>query len=226
MKTTVCNEAISPRLESLEPRDLTPDLLGLWKDRRLCPHIHLPLQSGSDTVLQRMRRSYSTAEYRQAVSLAREAIPGLSLTTDIMVGFPGESEEEFNESYRFCENIGFAGMHVFPYSPRPGTGAAQMENTVSDGEKKRRSRLMLDLSRRSARRVREQFLGRDMEVLWETKKGGTWYGLTNNYFRVFLSSREPLRNELLWTNILAREENGLRGELATREIETQRAGGL
>ncbi len=214
------------RLSSLEPPDLTPDLLGLWEDRRLCPHIHLPLQSGSDTVLKRMRRSYSTAEYRQAVALAREAIPGLSLTTDIMVGFPGESEEEFTESYRFCERTGFAGMHVFPYSPRPGTGAANMENTVSDREKKRRSRLMLDLARRSSLSFQEQLLGRDMKVLWETKKGGTWYGLTDNYFRVFLSSREPLGNELLWTNILAREENGLRGELADREIETQRAGGL
>jgi len=214
------------RLSSLEPRDLTPALLGLWEDRRLCPHIHLPLQSGSDTVLERMRRAYSTSEYMQAASLAREAIPDLSLTTDIMVGFPGESEEEFNESYRFCESMGFAGMHVFPYSPRPGTRAAQMGNTVSDRGKKQRSKLMLDLARRSSQRYREQFLGLNVNVLWEGKKEGIWYGLTDSYFRVFLSSDELLGNELVSTSMVARKENGLWGKLPTRAIEPQRARGL
>ncbi len=201
------------RLSSLEPSDLTPDLLRLWEDSRLCPHIHLPLQSGSDSVLERMSRAYSTAGYRQAVSLAREAIPNLALTTDIMVGFPGECEGEFNESYRFCERTGFAGLHIFPYSPRPGTRAARMANTVEDGEKKRRIHLMLDLANISSRRFRERFLGRKMDVLWEGKKDGIWFGLTDNYLRVFLPSQEQLANKLLPTNLVAHKEGGVWGEL-------------
>ncbi|TET76244.1 MAG: MiaB/RimO family radical SAM methylthiotransferase [Dehalococcoidia bacterium] len=201
------------RLSSLEPSDLTPDLLRLWEDSRLCPHVHLPLQSGSDSVLERMGRAYSTADYQRAVSLAREAIPNLALTTDIMVGFPGESEGEFNKSYRFCERIGFAGLHIFPYSPRPGTRAARMANTVGNGEKKRRTHLMLDLAEGSSRRFRERFLGQEMNVLWEGEKEGIWFGLTGNYLRVFLPSQEQLANELLTTNLVAHKEDGVWGEL-------------
>jgi threonylcarbamoyladenosine tRNA methylthiotransferase MtaB len=208
------------RLSSLEPSDLTPDLLRLWEDSRLCPHIHLPLQSGSDSVLERMGRAYSTAEYERAVSLARNAIPNLALTTDIMVAFPSECEERFNESYRFCERIDFAGLHIFPYSPRPGTGAVRMANTVGDGEKKRRTRLMLDLAEGSRRRFRERFLGQRMSVLWEGKKDGTWFGLTDNYLRVFLPSQEQLANELLTTNLVALHDGGLWGELTAQRVES------
>jgi len=208
------------RLSSLEPSDLTPDLLRLWEDSRLCPHVHLPLQSGSDSVLERMGRAYSTAEYERAVSLARNAIPNLALTTDIMVAFPGECEERFNESYRFCERIGFAGLHIFPYSPRPGTRAVRMANTVGDGEKKRRTHLMLDLAEGSRRRFRERFLGQRMSVLWEGKKDGTWFGLTDNYLRVFLPSQEQLANELLTTNLVALHDDGLWGELTAQRVES------
>jgi len=208
------------RLSSLEPSDLTPDLLRLWEDSRLCPHVHLPLQSGSDSVLERMGRAYSTAEYERAVSLARNAIPNLALTTDIMVAFPSECEERFNESYRFCERIGFAGLHIFPYSPRPGTRAVRMANTVGDGEKKRRTHLMLDLAEGSRRRFRERFLGQRMSVLWEGKKDGTWFGLTDNYLRVFLPSQEQLANELLTTNLVALHDGGLWGELTAQRVES------
>ncbi len=201
------------RLSSLEPCDLTPDLLGLWGDSRLCPHIHLPLQSGSDSVLKRMGRAYFTSEYECAAALAREAIPNLALTSDIMVGFPGESEEEFSESYRFCERMGFAGMHVFPYSPRPGTKAARMENRVADGEKKRRCQLMLALARRSSQQFREKYLGQSMNVLWEGNKDGIWYGLTDNYLRVFLPSKGLLSNRMLETKIIAQYDGILLGEL-------------
>lgn len=203
------------RLSSLDPSDLTTDLLHLWKDSRLCPHIHLPLQSGSDSVLDRMGRAYRIADYQQAVSLAREAIPNLALTTDIMVGFPGESEEEFIESYRFCERIGFAGLHVFPYSTRPGTRAAQIANEVQDSDKKRRCQIMLDLSHRSGRCFREQFLGQKMNVLWEGHRDGIWLGLTDNYLRVFLHSQGQLVNQLLATKLISTHNGGLRGELMT-----------
>jgi len=201
------------RLSSLEPCDVTPEFLSLWKDRRLCPHIHLPLQSGSDAVLRRMGRAYSIADYERAAAMAREAIPDLSLTTDLMVGFPGESEEEFSESYRFCELMGFAATHVFPYSARPGTKAARMAGKVGDSEKKRRCRLMLALARRSSQQFREKYLGQSMNVLWEGNKDGIWYGLTDNYLRAFLPSKELLSNRILETKIIAQYDGILLGEL-------------
>jgi len=201
------------RLSSLEPCDLNPELLSLWKDRRLCPHIHLPLQSGSDSVLRRMGRTYATANYERAAALARESIPNLALTSDIMVGFPGESEEEFAESCRFCERMGFAAMHIFPYSARPGTKAARMADKVGDNEKKRRCQLMLDLARRGSQRFRERFVGQSMNVLWEGNKDGIWFGLTENYMRVFLLSHELLPNSIVPTKMVAQHDGILQGEL-------------
>jgi len=202
------------RLSSLEPCDLTPELLSLWKDRRLCPHIHLPLQSGSDSVLRRMGRVYYTVDYERAAVLARQVVPNLSLTSDIMVGFPGEGEEEFGESYRFCERMGFAAMHVFPYSARPGTKAARMADKVGDSEKKRRCQAMLDLARRVSRSFRERFVGQGMNVLWEGNKDGIWFGLTENYMRVFLLSHELLSNSIVPTKMVAQHDGILQGELA------------
>ncbi len=203
------------RLSSLEPCDLTPGLLSLWRDRRLCPHIHMPLQSGCDSVLRRMGRVYTTADYEHAAALAREAIRDLSLTSDIMVGFPGESEQEFGESYRFCERMGFAAMHVFPYSARPGTKAARMSDKVGDSEKKRRCQLMLELAHRSSRSFRERFLGQSLNVLWEGNKDGIWLGLTDNYLRVFLPSRESLSNSIMPTKMIAQRDGILQGELVS-----------
>lgn len=201
------------RLSSLEPCDLTPELLNLWQDSRLCPHIHLPLQSGCDLVLQRMGRAYATADYERAAALAREAIPNLALTTDVMIGFPGEGEEEFGESYRFCEHMGFAAMHVFPYSARPGTKAARMGDRVGDSEKRRRCQLMLALARRGSQSFREQFVGQSMDVLWEGNKDSIWFGLTENYMRVFLLGQEQLANQILETKIVAQHDGILQGEL-------------
>jgi threonylcarbamoyladenosine tRNA methylthiotransferase MtaB len=212
------------RLSSLEPKDLTPELLGLWGDSRLCPHIHLPLQSGSESVLKRMGRAYSTAEYERAVALARELIPNLALTSDIMVGFPGESEDEFEESYRFCERIGFAKLHVFPYSARPGTKASRMTGVVKDSEKSKRCQLMLDLSRRSSKLFGERFLGRNMNVLWEGCREGVWFGLTENYLRVFGCSQEQLANELVETKMIGLVNGSLWGELERRDAVLQGEG--
>ena len=214
------------RLSSLEPKDLTPELLRLWGDSRLCPHIHLPLQSGSDSVLKRMGRTYTTAEYERAVSLAREAIPNLALTGDIMVGFPGESEEEFEESYRFCERIGFAKLHVFPYSARPGTRASRMTGGVRDSDRSQRCQLMLDLGRRSSRIFGERFLGQNMNVLWEGCREGVWFGLTENYLRVFGCSQEQLTNQLLETTIVGQLDGSLWGELRTRCASLQGKGAI
>ena len=189
------------RLSSLQPQDITTGLLALWQDEKLCPHLHLPLQSGSDSVLWRMRRRYSVADYERAVAMVREAIPDVAITADIMVGFPGESDEEFEESFRFCQRMGFANIHVFPFSERPGTLAALMPEKVEYRVKKERSQRMLKLARESSLRFREKFLGRTMTVLWEQGVDGVWVGLTDNYIRVFASSNEPLKNRLTATRL-------------------------
>ena len=184
------------RLSSLQPDD-TGGLLDLWTDRRLCRHLHLPLQSGSDPTLRRMNRPYDTCAYEAAVERIRKDVPQVSITTDIMVGFPGETDEEFEESYRFCKHMAFANMHVFSYSQRPGTAAASMPEQIDEKIKKERSRRMLKLARESAYRFSEQFCGETLPVLWESEiSPGIWDGLTDNYIRVITHSDRPLRNEI------------------------------
>ena len=202
------------RLSSLQPADLTPELLALWHDSRLCPHLHLPLQSGSEAILRQMHRSYTLAEYETAVCQARDAIPDLSITTDILVGFPGEGEGKFEESYRFCERMGFAGMHVFPYSKRPGTSAATMPGQIDDKIKKHRSSRMMALSKRSARQFRSRFLGRTMMVLWEDKSSdGLWSGHAANYLQVCAVTNDELAGKMLPVRIVGEYADGLRGEI-------------
>ncbi len=198
------------RLSSLRPQDLTPSFIALWDDDRLCPHLHLSLQTGSDSVLRRMRRQYSTADYEKAIARVREAVPDVAITTDIMVGFPGETDEEFEDSYRFCQMMGFANIHVFSYSERPGTYAAEMPQKVAEKVKSVRSKRMLGLAKGSAYRFREQFLGRNLMVLWEREvEKGVWVGLTENYIRVFASSNELLRNRLIPAELVGWHNNDL-----------------
>jgi threonylcarbamoyladenosine tRNA methylthiotransferase MtaB len=130
------------RLSSIQPQEVTPELIGLWDDPRLCRHFHLSLQSGSDAVLRRMNRRYTTVEYAAAVALIRERVPDVAVTTDVIAGFPGETAEEFNESYRFCRAAGFARLHVFPYSPRTGTAAAVMPPVSAEVKRKRTQELL------------------------------------------------------------------------------------
>ena len=204
------------RLSSLQPSEISSELLALWQDERLCPHFHLALQSGSDTVLQRMKRSYSLNQYQSAVNLIREKIPDAAVTTDIMVGFPGESDKEFEQSYSFCEQAGFANIHVFPFSPRPETTAARMPGQIRDEVRQERDQRMLKLSRSSRRRFCEQFLGQTMPVLWEqeTKPGsGIYSGLTSNYIRVFAHSKKSLSNEITPVKLVEFHNQGIRGEI-------------
>jgi threonylcarbamoyladenosine tRNA methylthiotransferase MtaB len=184
------------RLSSLQPHQITPELIGLWRAPRPCPHFHLSLQSGSDTVLKRMKRRYATADYRRTVALIREQVPDAAITTDVIVGFPGESEAEFRETYDFCRQIRFARIHVFPYSPRPGTAAATMPHPVPEKIKKERSRQMLLLAKESAQGFQRLFLDRTLEVLWEQQANGVWSGLTGNYIKVYARSIDDLTNRL------------------------------
>ena len=201
---------------SVQPQEISPELLSLWQNPRLCRHFHLALQSGSDSVLERMRRHYSIDDYKRAVSLIRKTVPDVSITTDIMVGFPGESIEEFEESYRFCKEIDFADIHVFSYSPRQGTLAASMPEQVSDKLKNDRSERMLRLAKESARKFYERFLGRDLMVLLENEVApgsGIYSGLSDNYIRVFTESNEPLTNQFRQVIPARLYNKGLWGEV-------------
>jgi threonylcarbamoyladenosine tRNA methylthiotransferase MtaB len=204
------------RLSSLQPSEISSELLALWQDERLCRHLHLALQSGSETVLQRMKRSYSLDQYQRTMNLIKEKILGAAVTTDIMVGFPGESDEEFEQSYSFCQQAGFANIHVFPFSPRPETTAARMPNQIKDKVKQEHNQRMLELSRSSRRRFCEQFLRQIMPVLWEqeTRPGsGIYSGLTSNYIRVFARSEKPLSNEITPVRLVELHNQGIRGQI-------------
>ena len=202
------------RLTSLGPSHLSADMLELWADQRLCPHLHLPLQSGSEAVLKRMNRPYSLDEYVRGVERARKVIPDLAITTDILVGFPGETDEQFEETHRFCSSMGFAGIHVFTFSARNGTVASSLPDQIGEGTKKERSVRMLDLAALSSRAYSEGFIGRTMEVLWEKSAGGTtWDGLTANYLRVYADDSEDLSGRLLPARLVAGRPGGLVGEL-------------
>ncbi|MGQ9545891.1 MAG: tRNA (N(6)-L-threonylcarbamoyladenosine(37)-C(2))-methylthiotransferase MtaB [Dehalococcoidia bacterium] len=216
------------RLSSLQPSEISPDFLELWQGERLCRHFHVALQSGSDTVLQRMRRSYTVDQYQRTINLIKEQIPEVAITTDIMVGFPGESEEEFEQSYSFCQQAGFANIHVFPFSPRPDTAAGRMPGQLKDKVKQDREQRMLELAQISRRRFCERFLGRIMPVLWEKEMPTSWgilgevgvspgsriySGLTSNYIRVFAGSEKPLTNEITLVKLLEFRNQGILGEI-------------
>lgn len=171
------------RVTSIAPWAFDRRLLDLWSDPRLCRHIHMSLQSGSTATLRRMRRPYSAAGYRDLASSLRAAIPGLALTTDVIVGFPGETDLEFAESLEFVEDMAFARPHIFTYSRRPGTHADTLPDQVSHEDKKRRVHLMLEVGRRSEEAFFESHLGTTAEVVWEQHRDGRLNGLTDNYIR-------------------------------------------
>jgi threonylcarbamoyladenosine tRNA methylthiotransferase MtaB len=194
------------RLSSLQLQEISRELITLWGDSRLCPHFHLSLQSGSDTVLERMKRRYTVIDYQQAVSLIRSMVPDAAITTDIITGFPGETEQEFEESYKVCQGLVFSRIHVFPYSPRQGTEAALMPQLIDDATKKQRTQKMLALAKESTYNFRQQFLGKTRPVLWEKESNGVWSGLTDNYIKVYTRSAEDLTNRLLPVEVLKSHE--------------------
>jgi threonylcarbamoyladenosine tRNA methylthiotransferase MtaB len=199
------------RLSSLQAQDISPALLALWKDRRLCPHFHLPLQSGSDPVLKQMRRRYSAEGYRRAVALIRENVPDVAITTDVIAGFPGETDSDFEATIAFCREMGFAAIHAFPYSRRPHTAAALMPGHLPPPLRRARLERLLGLARETSRAFRRRFLDRTMQVLWEHKRSGRWEGLTGNYIRVYASDPSDLSNRLLPARLAALEDEGVVG---------------
>ncbi len=189
------------RVSSLEPEDFRLEWLELWQNPRMCRHFHLPMQSGSDFILRRMARRYNTARYREIITTARRLIPGVAISTDIITGFPGESDEDFEQTYQFARELHFAKAHVFRFSPRQGTPAARMKGQIKDDVKKARSERLLALNELDARTFRQQFLGETVEVLIEERKHGRWEGLTDNYLRVELTEM-PDQQERNWQNTI------------------------
>ena len=192
------------RLGSLEPWELAPDFWSLFDDPRLLPHLHLPIQSGANSVLRRMSRRCRSDEFRGLVTQARQAVPGMNITTDIIVGFPGETDAEWQETLDLAADMGFGDIHIFAYSPRAGTKAAAMPDQVAHEVKRARSGQLHDLARRSRRRVLEAARGQDFEVLIEGRGeqregvGARWSGYTPNYLRVEIGdTRRDLDNQIV-----------------------------
>jgi len=207
------------RLSSLEPWDLDADFFSLWGDSRLMPHLHLPLQSGCESTLKRMARKTTPGSFRKLVSAARDVMPEAAITTDIIAGFPGETEEEFAESLEFVHEMNFAGGHVFTYSPRPGTGAAKMKGQIRPVLGKQRNHLLHEALEESAKSYRRKFVGQTMSVLWEsTSEMGEWgwqmEGLTGNYLRVTAFAPSPRWNQLDQVKINEYDGNRMKGVIS------------
>ena len=201
------------RLTSIAPWKFDPRLLELWSDRRLCRHIHMSLQSGSTSTLRRMRRPYTAAGYAALAERLREAIPDLALTTDVIVGFPGETAREFAESLAFVEQLEFARPHLFSYSPRAGTDAANLPDQVPPEEKKARMAAMQSAARASDHAFRLRQVGKSVEVLWEDRKAGRWSGLSDNYIRVLADTPRDLAGTVSRVEIQRLVEGGAEGRL-------------
>lgn len=201
------------RVSSLQPKEVTDDLLTLWDDERLCPHFHMPLQSGSDSILTKMRRRYTADEYRTTVERIREHIPLAGVTADVIVGFPGETDADFDATQSLCERIGFADIHAFPYSIRPGTSAAYFENQVPPQVKKERMDSLLELAKRQSKQFRQGRLGEVRPVLWESqvvRKGNLyWAGLTDNYIRVRARTERTLMNSITPAKLVRAGDDGI-----------------
>lgn len=196
------------RFSSLQPQDITPELLGLWDDPRLMPHFHLALQSGSDATLARMRRRYDARDFRLAVERIRAAVSGVAITTDVIAGFPGESDSDFAATLALCEESAFARIHAFPYSQRSRTTAAHLEDQVTEAVRQARMGELLALGDDLAARFHRRFAGTIRPVLWESARevdgqqptadaqGPTWRGHTDNYIPVRMASDLSLQNRI------------------------------
>ena len=186
------------RLGSIEPLLITVEFVErLKKLEKICHHFHLSLQSGCDETLKRMNRRYTTEQFKEIVRLLRNAYSDVNLTTDIIVGFPGETDEEFNKTYQFLKEIKFYKMHVFKYSPRKGTKAAVMLNQINGDIKEERSKKLIELSDRNEIEYNKSYIGKNVEVLFEEEKDGMYKGHTQNYIMVYCQSKENLDNKII-----------------------------
>ncbi len=203
------------RITSVEPTDAVM-MLPLLTDPaymgRLAPHLHLPLQSGCDATLARMKRDYDAAEFADVVRQCRAAVPGIAITTDLITGFPGETDEEWAQTVSFARSMEFARIHVFPYSQRPNTPAATMQGQVHPDVRHARTLQMMEISQGAEAAYAVQQLGRTLPILWENQAGGIWSGLTDNYLRVHTKSQRDLMNEITPAAVTSYDALGLWAE--------------
>ncbi len=205
--------ALRIRLGSLEPRIVTKDFCErLCKLPNLCPQFHLSMQSGCDTVLERMKRKYDTARYYESVSLLNTYFPGCAVTTDMIVAFPGETEEEFQQSLDFIRKCGFASMHIFPYSRRPGTPADKMPGQHNNAVKEQRSREAIAVAEEMSRAYRENLAGTTQSVLFEEMDGAFYTGHAPNYVKVYASGGN-LHNQTRDVMVTSLYKDGVLGEI-------------
>lgn len=203
------------RFSSMEPKAVDDEFVErMARLEKVCEHYHLSLQSGSDNTLKKMNRRYTTQEYEAACKRLRRTFPDVAITTDIIVGFPTETDEDFNESYDFAEKVKLSKIHVFPYSPKTGTPAAKIRPQVSPEVKSERSHKMLELSNRLNREFMSEYINKPMEVLFERFENGYYEGHTRNYIKVRCKSERNLVNELIMVKLtdIAGEET-MYGEL-------------
>ncbi len=203
------------RLSSVEPILFTEEFVNeVSKMDKVCPHYHLSLQSGCDETLERMNRRYTTFEYKEIVDRLRENIPNVAITTDVIVGFPGETNEEFNKTYEFLRDIELSQMHIFKYSPRKGTPAADMKNQIDPQMKQLRSEKLLDLNKRNFKNFASKFEGKEVDVLFEQSiQENTYEGLTPNYIRVVIKSDKDIQGQILKTKITDIKDEYVEGVL-------------
>lgn len=204
------------RLGSIEPTIVTEEFADRVSDmKKLCPHYHISLQSGCDETLKRMNRRYTTEDYKKAVEMLRDKIPDVSVTTDVMTGFPGETEEEFEKTFKFLSELKLPKLHVFKYSPRKGTPAAGYEGQVSGKLKEYRSARLIGLSDKCALEFNSRFIGRIMPVLYEQEvkgSGGLYEGLTPNYIRTVSKGNNILEGNIVMTKLLEAKSDHIFGE--------------
>ncbi|MGC8874247.1 MAG: tRNA (N(6)-L-threonylcarbamoyladenosine(37)-C(2))-methylthiotransferase MtaB [Chloroflexia bacterium] len=201
------------RFSSIEPQDFPLGLLDLWPEPRLCRHFHLPLQSACDHVLARMGRRYRWEQYRTLAETILERVPDVALTTDLIAGFPGETEEEFRETLEAVASLPFSDLHIFPFSSRPGTPAASMPGQVPPAVRQQRCEALHALARDLAVRFRSRFIGRTLPVLWDGRRGTLWSGLTDNYLRVVAPASGDRLGQITPTLLTGLEGTLLRGEI-------------
>ena len=205
--------ALRVRLGSLEPRIVTEDFCARLKNKaNLCPQFHLSLQSGCDTVLARMKRKYDTASYLQSVELLKEAFPGCAITTDMIVAFPGETEEEFAHSLEFIRKCAFADMHIFPYSRRPGTPADKMPGQHNNAVKEARSRAAIAVAEEMSSAYRESLIGSVQQVLFEEPEGEYYTGHAPNYVKFYVPGA-GLHNQIRSVRVTGRWRDGVLGQI-------------
>lgn len=206
------------RLSSIEPWDVTSRLIALLREDRVARHLHLPLQSGSQATLRRMSRAITPERYARLIEKVRSTVPKAAITTDILTGFPGETEEEYQESLAFIRQMAFAGGHVFTYSAREGTPAADLPDQVPHPVRKTRSAEIRQLLQRSGEEYRRQILGQDLQVLWEqgeSQSDGHWKGsgLSDNYLKVTADLDSDRWNQFSWIRVQALTKDGVSGEV-------------